>query len=302
MERQHGGDERKHTASPAPRSRRSGPTFALALGGGGARGLAHIHVMEVLDELGIRPAAIAGSSIGAVMGAAMAAGLGGKDIREHARACLGRREIASRVWRARPARLSEIMSGSLRFGQFNIERILRAFLPVEIPDEFEALEIPLKVTGTDYFGHELAVFESGKLYPALAASAAIPALFQPVRHEGKVLIDGGIFNPVPFDLVEDDADMVIAIDVVGAPTQKSQRAITSMDLAFGASQLMMQSIVSLKLQIKHPDIFIRPQVSRFRVLDFMKIDAVLAETVGIRDQLKREIDRAVARFERRSRR
>jgi NTE family protein len=293
-------DERHSTTGRVREKKRSGPGFAVAFGGGGARGLAHIHVIEVLDELGIRPTAIAGSSIGALMGAAMAAGLTGVEIRDHARASLGRRgEVASRVWKARPGTLGELMTGGLRLGQFDIERILRAFLPDTIPDHFEQLSIPLKVTATDYFNHELAVFETGRLYSALAASAAIPTLFQPVRRDGKVLIDGGIYNPVPFDLVERDADIVIAIDVVGAPSERSRRALKTIDMMFGASQLMMQSIIALKLQIKRPDIFIRPQVARFRVLDFMKVDAVLAETATIRDQLKREIEAAVVQFERR---
>ena len=72
------------------------PTFAVAFGGGGARGLAHIHVIEALDELGIRPVAIAGSSIGAIMGAGMAAGMSGSDIQDYARSILGRRaEVAA---------------------------------------------------------------------------------------------------------------------------------------------------------------------------------------------------------------
>ncbi|TIN18480.1 MAG: patatin-like phospholipase family protein, partial [Mesorhizobium sp.] len=73
------------------------PTFGIAFGGGGARGLAHIHVIEALDELGIKPVAIAGSSIGAIMGAGMASGMTGKEIHDYARSILGRRaQVASR--------------------------------------------------------------------------------------------------------------------------------------------------------------------------------------------------------------
>ena len=180
----------------------SGPSFAVAFGGGGARGLAHIHVIEALDELGIRPTAIAGSSIGAIMGAGMAAGMTGKDIHAYAHSVLSRRaEVASRMWRARPGSIGEMVEGGFRVGQFNIERILKAFLPDAIPEDFAELKIPLKVTATDFFGHGLAVIESGDLYSALAASAAIPAVFRPVSRDGRLLIDGGIYNPVPFDLI-----------------------------------------------------------------------------------------------------
>jgi NTE family protein len=259
-------------------------------------------VIETLDELGIRPVAISGSSIGAIMGAGMAAGMSGRDIHHYAASILGRRaEVASRMWRARPGTFSEAFHGGIRMTQFNIERVLKAFLPDAIPDGFDDLEIPLKVTATDFYGHKLAVFEEGDLISALGASAAIPALFGAVRRGGVLYIDGGIYNPVPFDLVTGLADIVIAIDVVGAPEQSERPRMTSIDMMFGATQLMMQSIIAGKLEHSQPDILIRPQVSRFRVLDFMKVESVLAETAGIRDELKRAVEKAVSGREERRR-
>ncbi|MDQ6435054.1 patatin-like phospholipase family protein [Mesorhizobium sp. LHD-90] len=276
------------------------PTFAVAFGGGGARGLAHIHVVEALDELGIRPVAISGSSIGAIMGAGMAAGMSGRDIHHYAGSILSRRaEVVSRMWKARPGTFAEALQGGIRVTQFNIERILKAFLPDAIPDRFEELKVPLKVTGTDFYGHRLAVFEEGDLFSALGASAAIPAVFSPVRRDGVLYIDGGIYNPVPFDLVTGSADIVIAIDVVGAPEEGGRTRLTSIDMMFGATQLMMQSIIAGKLEHAQPDILLRPPVSQFRVLDFMKIESVLAETVSIKDELKRAVEEAIANRERR---
>jgi NTE family protein len=279
---------------PAATQAGGAPSFAIAFGGGGARGLAHMHVIEALDEMGIKPVSIAGSSIGAIMGAGMAAGMRGAEIHHYARSILGRRaEVAARMWRARPGTFGEIVAGGLRVSQFNIERILKAFLPEAIPATFGELKIPLKVTATDFFGHRLAVFDSGDLHSALAASAAIPAVFRPVRRDGMLLIDGGIYNPVPFDLIEGDADITIAIDVVGAPSESERRRPNSMDLMFGATQLMMQSISAMKLKNSRPDIFLKPPVSRFRALDFLKIEAVLAETASIKDELKRAVEAAV---------
>lgn len=272
----------------------AGPTFGIAFGGGGARGLAHIHAIEALDELGIRPVAIAGSSIGAIMGAGMASGMTGAEIHGYARSILGSRaEVASRMWRARPGTIAEAMQGGIRVSQFNIERILKAFLPEAIPETFEELKIPLKVTATDYFGHKLAVFSEGDLHSALAASAAIPAVFRPVTRDRRVLIDGGIYNPVPFDLIEKDADIIIAIDVVGAPSEVERKHPTTVDLMYGATQLMMQSIIANKLRQHPPDILIRPAVSKYRVLDFLKIETLMAETAEVKDELKRAIEKAV---------
>lgn len=286
--------------SVAQATRRAGknsrPTFALALGGGGARGLAHIHVIEGLDELGIRPTVISGSSIGAIMGAGMAAGMRGKDMHAYARSVLASRaEVASRVWRARPAKFSEMMEGGLRFGQFSADRIVRAFLPPEIPATFEELEIPLRVTATDYYGHSLAVFESGELLSALAASAALPSIFRPVARDGKTLIDGGIYNPVPFDILEGTADVIIAVDVVGVPAVRSAKTPSTIEMMFGATQLMMQSIIAMKLEKKKPDILLRPSISGFRVLDFLKVDAIMAETASIKDELKRSVEAILER-------
>jgi NTE family protein len=271
------------------------PTFAVAFGGGGARGLAHIHAIQAFDELGIRPVAIAGSSIGAIMGAGMASGMSGDEIHHYAKSILGRRgEVASRIWKSRPGSLREAVAGGFRLGQFDIPRILKAFLPEAVPETFEALAVPLQVTGTDFYGHGMAVFDSGDLLSALAASAAIPALFRPVTRDGRLFIDGGIYNPVPFDLLVGKADILVAIDVVGAPDGDPEKAPSAIDLMFGASQLMMQSIIEMKLSRQRPDIFLRPPVSRFRVLDFLKIDSVLADTAALKDDLKRAIDAAVS--------
>jgi NTE family protein len=270
-----------------------GPTFAVAFGGGGARGLAHIHVIEALDELGIRPVAVAGTSIGSIMAAAVASGMTGEHIEEYARKLLMRRaEILSRMWSVRPTSLSE-MVGGLKVTQFSIERILHAFLPDQVPKTFEVLQIPLSVVATDYFGHCARVFSEGDLRFALAASAAIPAVFAPVQRDGCTYIDGGMYNPVPFDLLHGKADIVIAVDVVGSPQPAEGRKPTSIDLMYGSTQLLMQSIIAHKMEQYPPDILLCPPVSKYRVLDFLKIDTLLAETVGVKDELKRSIEAAI---------
>ena len=123
-----GADEVKPDTAGLPPVPAGLPRIAVAFGGGGARGLAHIHVIRELDALGIRPVAISGSSIGAIMGSAMAAGMTGDAIFDHARSVLSdKAEAASRLWRSRPASFSEMMSKGIRFSQFNIENILNVF-------------------------------------------------------------------------------------------------------------------------------------------------------------------------------
>ena len=108
--------------------------------------------------------------------------------------------------------------------------------------------------------------------------------------DGRLLIDGGIYNPVPFDLLHGKADIVIAIDVVGAPVDDGRNKPNSIELMFGATQLMMQSITAAKLKFAQPDILLRPPVSNFRALDFMKIEAVMAQTASIKEETKRAVD------------
>lgn len=278
----------RHALSPA---RSSGPTVAVAFGGGGARGLAHIHVIEALDELGIRPVAISGASIGAIMGAGMAAGLSGAEIREHTLATIGNRSnVVNRLWSLRPPRVKAAMAGGFRMGQFNLERILGVFLPEAIPETFASLEIPLKVSATDYYGQCEKIIEEGEIIRALAASAALPAIFMPVMIDGRVMIDGGVFDAVPYEGLLPLADIVIGIDVVGGPEGDGTHIPNRIDSIFGASQLMMQANLALKLRLARPHIFLKPAVNRFRVLDFLKAGQVLDESAAIKDDLKRALD------------
>ncbi|MBL0370608.1 patatin-like phospholipase family protein [Rhizobium sp. KVB221] len=273
----------------------SSPTVAVAFGGGGARGLAHIHVIEALDELGIRPVAITGSSIGAIMGAGMAAGMKGRDIREFTLKSVGnRREVMNRIWSMRPTSVREAVVNGFRLGQYNLERVLKAFLPDALPQDFADLAIPLQVTATDYYGQSEVLLGTGDLIQALAASAAIPAVFMPVRVNGRIMIDGGIFNPVPFDHLLGKADIVVGIDVVGGPEGEIDRMPNRIDSLFGASQLMMQSIIAEKLKIEAPDILLRPSVGRFKVMDFLRAGEVLEISAGIKEDVKRALDAAFA--------
>ncbi|MDE1159604.1 MAG: patatin-like phospholipase family protein [Neorhizobium sp.] len=269
---------------------RGGLRYAVAFGGGGARGISHIQVIEALDELGIRPVAISGSSIGAIMGAGMASGMSGREIRDYTIDTVGHRgALLNRLWNLGPATMRDGLGG-FRFGHFNLEMILGAFLPEDVPQDFSHLRIPLKISATDYYGQAEAILEQGDLRVAIAASAAIPGLFMPVRVNGRIMVDGGIFNPVPYEQLLDLADVVIGVDVVGAPEGDGLHPPNRIDSIFGASQLTMQASIALKLKLNPPHIFLRPSVNRFRVLDFPKAREILQESEAVKDELKRAIE------------
>lgn len=273
-------------SSPSPR-------IGLALGGGGARGLAHVHVLEAFDELGIRPVAITGTSIGAIIGAGYAAGLSGREVRETISAIFARSaDVWAKVWQLRPKSFSELFGSGLV--QFDAERTLDLFLPPSIPADFSALTIPFTVVAADFYGCAEVEIATGPLRPAIAASIALPILFRPIELDGRVLIDGGVVNPLPFDKLPADVDLTVAVDVVGMPVRPPNRPIpNATESIFGASQILMQTVTSEKLKSRSPDVLIRPPVDIFRVLDFLKATAILKSTASVKDDAKRQIEAAL---------
>jgi len=252
-------------------------TVALALGGGGARGLAHIAVIEALDEMGIKPVAVAGTSIGALIGAAYAAGMSGKDIRHYVIALAhSPGEIGRRLMKARAGTLAHFLAGAFsQATQMDAEKFCAQFLPERVPADFSALEIPLTVMATDLHHRLEMPLSQGPLRPAIAASIAIPGLFRPVVVEGRVLIDGGTTNPLPFDKLAGRADIVVAVDLFGLPIGERADVPSTWECVYTTILVMGSAIVSAKLAHATPDLLIRPNVGIFRTLDFYQASAIL---------------------------
>jgi NTE family protein len=278
-------------------------SIGLAFGGGTSRGLAHIVAVEALDELGLKPAILAGTSIGSIMGAACASGMRGQDMRQFVEGLFGsRRELLRRLAQRGLSTIAEIWNPRTP-ALINLEGVLGALLPKDIPGTFEALQVPLSVVATDFYGQREVVVAEGPLIPALAASAAIPAVFKPVRYQGRVLIDGGFVNPVPFDLLVGRANIVIGVDVSGEITLPDGAGDThmpsSLEASIGAFHITLRSIVREKLKRQVPDILIRARVGAFAAFDFYRYKEILAASEPIKDELKRGLDRRLAEIARR---
>lgn len=173
------------------------PKLAIALGGGFARGMAHVGILKVLEEEGIKVDMVAGTSVGAVIGALYCSGVSAKELEE----------LSSLV------RFSNIARYTLsRFGFCTNDRLgafLRKVLKVRT---FEELKIPLAVTATDFVSGQGVVFRSGSLIDPVRASCAYPGMFLPVSIDGKLLVDGMLAHPVPaVPLREMGADRVIGV-------------------------------------------------------------------------------------------
>jgi NTE family protein len=266
-------------------------TFALALGGGGARGLAHVAVFEALDEMGVRPVTIAGTSSGALLGAAYAAGMAGREIRRfvidlaHDRTEVFRRLIVTRAGTF--ANLFSIGFGSATL--VDAEKFCAQFLPDKVPDDFAALAVPLTVIATDLHRRRQAVLSSGPLKPALAASIALPTVMRPVVIGERVLIDGGATNPLPFDQLRGHADVVVAVDISGEPTEERRDIPNPWECLITTVLVMGNAITAEKIKHSAPDLIVRPKVGAFRTLDFLQASAILRAADPVKAELKQKL-------------
>ncbi len=273
-----------------------GPTIALALGGGGARGIAHIAMLEAFDELGLKPRIIAGTSIGAIFGAAYASGLSAREIRAHTEEVLtGRFDLVRELFAARARGLPNARNFfNARAALLQPDVLLDILLPSRVVREFSQLAIPLKIIATDFYGLDMVVLSEGHLRHAVAASMCLPAIFQPVIHEGRVLLDGGLTNPLPYDLVMDDADITVAIDVSGAPVPQAHRAHPSVTEALmGSAFIFERSIIREKLKASQPDIYIEAGTSHFQIFDVFKVQEILAASAPAKERLKVQLARVL---------
>jgi NTE family protein len=236
----------------------------LALGSGGARGLAHIAFLEVLDQMLIKTSAIAGSSMGALVGALYAGGMGGRQLRDLAKG-IALRDLP---------KFLDAPSFKEPFGikGKKIEEWLREILPVK---RFEDLPIPLRVVATDYWKGEQVVFSSGDIAQAVRASISIPGIFQPYESGGRVFVDGGVVNPVPFELLEGLADFVVAIDVSGEAAQEESKLPGPIETLLGAFSIMGKVIMEQRAEDERIALYYRPRLHGFKTADFLKSEEIL---------------------------
>ena len=271
----------------------SPPSIGIAFGAGGARGIAHLLMIEALDELGVKPTIISGSSIGAVVGAFYAAGFTAKEMKEILQQLINpksdsvfdfllKSDIVKMFTMFDP---QFIRSGFIKGEKF--QNYMKSHLQVS---RFEELKIPLKIVATDYWKKEAVIFEKGDLIQPIKASYSLPGLFTPVKIKNRILIDGGAVNPLPFDLIMDKCDITIAIDVTAFKAQNESEIPPTFDSVFTTYQTMQNSIIKERLKFLKPDIYIRPEIYDVRVFDFVKADLIFKQAEPAKEELKRHLD------------
>jgi NTE family protein len=273
------------------------PKIGLALGGGGARGLAHIPMLEVFDELGLKPAIIAGSSMGALIGAAYACGMTAREMRVQSEKILGNRIGAARyVFGTRGSKISDIFSlrGLLSL-HLHGEKLVDLALPDSLVQNIEDTQIPLRIIATDFERMEERVLSQGSIVKAVAASIAIPGLIVGPRIDGNIYVDGGVTNPVPFNHVRQGMDIVVAIDVTGKPRALARAHPTNMELAVGSMLIMFNQLAELRRAVSPPDIYIRPEVESFSSREYFKPREIFEAAKASKDKLKRALELRINR-------
>jgi len=256
---------RKGAPVAAPRV----PAIGLALGGGFARGIAHVGVLKVLEEEGIPVRVVTGTSVGALIGATYCSGLSIAELEEV----------------ARNTRFTTFARWTLsRCGFASNDRMV-AFLARTLKVKtFEELRIPLGVTATDFNSGEGVVFHSGSIIDPVRASCAHPGMFLPVEIRGRYLVDGMLSHPVPTrPLREMGADRVLAVHLKG--TWAKGGAPRHLFDVIGQSFAIAQDAMS-SLWREAADLVIEPDVAGFAYDDFKRsADLIRAGEVAMRQAL-----------------
>ena len=286
------------------------PTIGLVLGGGGARGPAHIGVLKVLHEMRVPIDYVAGTSMGAVIGALFSLGMTPDQIEQQVLG-VDWDEVFSdppdrslRTWRRKQDDRGAFLPFEFGFTRrailTNRGLIAGQKLPFAFDDarlstsgfrSFDELAYPFRSVAVDLRSGEVVVLDRGNLLQAVRASMSIPGLFPPVRLDGRQLIDGGLLNNLPVDVVRAmGADVVIAVDVGNLPEETNEDDLGSIPGILSQS-LIIQSRHNVLAQMKDADVVIQVPLKGISFKDFQRVGETLEPgaqaTRGVADQLRR---------------
>lgn len=255
--------------------------IALVLSTGGARGIAHIGVIEELERQGYHITSIAGSSMGALIGAAYAT---------------GRLEACKEALLSlnKPAILKLMDFTVSRSGLLKGNKLMKRIAEI-IPDVcIEELKIPFTAVATDLQTEQEVVFRQGRLLDAVRASISLPNIFQPVKWKGTYLIDGGLSAPLPLEHVQRQADNLLVASVAYSLLSDGKPFLLKPDRYFFMSQpttILVQKNISHTIARFHPDIVIRSQTRPYTIFQFDKGKELMAlGTAAVQKALKERND------------
>jgi NTE family protein len=285
------------------------PKIGLVLSGGGAKGFAHIGVLKVLEEAGVKIDYIGGTSMGAVIGGLYASGYNAAQIDSIFQATDFSKLLSDYIPRSSKSfyekRNEELYALVLPFsnlklgipqalskGMYNYNLLSRITRNVNDTKEFSKLPIPFLCIATNIETGEEVLLDKGNLAQAMIASSAFPSLFSPVEIDGKILVDGGVVNNYPIEEVRKlGADIIIGVDV--------QNDLLDRDQLKDATKILvqitnLQSMERMKRNIKNTDIYIKPDITQYGVISFDKGKEIITKgeeaTFAVFEQIKKLVD------------
>ncbi|HSG31928.1 MAG TPA: patatin-like phospholipase family protein [Thermodesulfobacteriota bacterium] len=231
--------------------------LGIALGGGGAKGYAHIGVLKAFSDMGIEFDVISGTSVGALVGAVYASG--NLDRLEEIATKFSVLDI--------PLLLSPTISKQGFFSGKKIETLLNELISEK---NIEDLPKPFSAVCVDLNKPEIVTLSKGNLINAVRASISIPAIFTPIKSGKQLLVDGGVLEPVPVEATRNmGADIVIAVDLLSKSKNfKDLQDGTILDIIQKTSIATQQGLTKFRMQLHPPDLIIEPDVSALGILDF----------------------------------
>ncbi|MBC7718873.1 MAG: patatin-like phospholipase family protein [Chitinophagaceae bacterium] len=226
--------------------------IGLALGGGAARGFAHVGVIAVLEEAGLKPQIVVGTSAGSLVAALYATGKTSAQLQQTA---LNMEEVAITDW----------MLPIFGRGMFRGEALARYVNELTANRLIENMAIPLGIVATDLSNGQAVLFQKGDTGTAVRASSAVPAVFVPVRINGRDYVDGGLVSPVPVRFARQmGADIVVAVDISSPP--EGNPANDTLQILLQTFAIMGKSINQYEL--KDADVVVRPSLIGLKSADF----------------------------------
>ncbi|HBK67998.1 MAG TPA: esterase [Firmicutes bacterium] len=259
--------------------RRQRPRIAWALGGGGARGFAHLGVLKVLKEENIPVDALSGTSMGAVMAVLFAAGTDLKYLSALATSISWEKFVDLRF---------------PRYGLVEGKRIIPLIRLLTKGKKLEELEIPVRVIATDLLTGEEIVFDQGEIETAVRASISIPGIFTPLPYENRILVDGGVVAGVPVAAAaEMGMDLVIAINVAGELDSEAPRSV--FDILYRTFEIMSKRLDGI--QTEKADLVLSPEVGKVGTVQFYRAEECIEKgEIAAREALP-EIKRVLEEFQ-----
>lgn len=261
----------------------SSPKVGLVLSGGGAKGLAHIGVLKVIDSLGVKVDYIAGTSMGAIVGSLYASGYTGKqldsifnkvdfdkiisdDLPRVSKAFYERNNSEKYAITLPFDKLKIKLPSALSRGQNTYSLLSKLTIHVSDIEDFSKLPIPFFCISTNVETGEAVMLDKGNLTQSVMASGAFPSLFQPVEINNQVLIDGGVVNNYPIDeLKEKGMDIIIGVDVQDGLADREELT-SAPDVLLQISNF--RNTNKMKLKVKKTNIYIKPDITNYTVVSF----------------------------------